>query len=94
MSMRHGILGGNWNNSAKCGSRSSNWNNSPLNLNDNNSARGVTDTEDNTLVAGPHGPLADSLTLSRCVNALTAKHQATAPHGLVGQPNARAGVLR
>ena len=28
-------LGGNWNNAAKCGSRASNWNNAPLNLNAN-----------------------------------------------------------
>lgn len=93
MGMRHGILGGNWNNSAKCGSRSSNWNNSPLNLNDNNSARGVTDTEGNTLVAEPYSPLADLFTLSRYGQLLTAKHKATAPCGLVGQPNVRLGDL-
>jgi len=92
--MRHGKLGGNWNNSANCRSRSSNWNNSPLNLNDNNSARGVTDTEGNTLVAGPYGPLADLFTLSQSGKLRTAKHKATAPHGLVGGPNVRAGGLQ
>jgi len=94
MGMRHGLLGGNWNNSAKCGSRSSNWNNSPLNLNSNNSARGVTDTvESHSLVAGPNGPLADPFTLLRRGVFRPAKHKATAPRWLVGSPNASAGGL-
>lgn len=38
-------FGGNWDNSAKCGSRGANWNNSALNLNSNIGARGVTETE-------------------------------------------------
>lgn len=90
-----GILGGNWDNGVKCGSRSSNWNNSPLNLNSNNSSRGVTDTEVNngSIVAGPYSPLADILTLLRRAFALTAKHTATAPLGLVGKPKALAGGL-
>jgi hypothetical protein len=39
------IAGGNWNNGANCGSRSSNWNNSVLNLNSNNGCRAVADTK-------------------------------------------------
>ena len=38
------LLGMNWNNSANCGSRSSNWNNSALALNANYGARGASDT--------------------------------------------------
>ncbi len=38
-------FGGHWDNSAKCGSRGANWNNSALNLNSNIGARGVTETE-------------------------------------------------
>lgn len=38
------LFGGNWNNGSNCGSRSSNWNNSPLNLNVNNGCRGSSDT--------------------------------------------------
>ena len=34
------IFGGNWNNGVKSGSRGSNWNNSGLNLNDDQSVRG------------------------------------------------------
>lgn len=85
------ILGSNWNNSVNCGSRSSNWNNSPLNLNSNNSGRSVTDTEieSNRFVAGPYGPLADILTLLRSAKAWTAKHTATAPAGLVLNWNVR-----
>lgn len=92
MDMSRGLLGGNWNNSAKCSSRSSNWNNSPLNLNSNNSARRVTDTADIfSLVAESDGPLADPFTLSRNRFLLTAKHKATAPLGLVGFSKARVG---
>ena len=76
--MNRSKLGGNWNNGVKCSSRSSNWNNSPLNLNSNNSARRVTDTERTySQVAGPHGPLADHYTLSRGKIPLTAKHATT-----------------
>ena len=91
----HGKLGGNWDNAAKCGSRSSNWNNSPLNLNSNNSARGVTDTDRPIFyrVAGLHGLLADCLTLMRYFNKLTSKYTATAPLGLVISMNVREGVL-
>jgi len=32
----------NWNNRSKCGSRSSNWNDGPLNLNSNNSSQAVS----------------------------------------------------
>ena len=39
------LFGSNWSNSAKCGSRGSNWNNSPLNLNTKIGAQGVTDTD-------------------------------------------------
>lgn len=39
----------NWSNSANCGSRSANANNSALNLNANNAGRGVADTEGLTL---------------------------------------------
>ena len=35
------IFGGNWDNGANCGSRCSNWNNSPTNSNNNIGARGV-----------------------------------------------------
>lgn len=38
------LFGGNWSNGANCGSRSSNWSNSPLDLNSNNGVRGLTDT--------------------------------------------------
>ena len=38
------LLGSNWNNSANCRSRYSNWNNSPLNLNSNISLRRYADT--------------------------------------------------
>jgi hypothetical protein len=38
-------FGGNWNNGTNCGSRCANWNNSPLDLNSNNGARGVADTK-------------------------------------------------
>lgn len=48
-----------------CGSRSSNWNNSPLNLNDNNSARRVTDTEVYVLGRKLNSPLADLHTMSQ-----------------------------
>lgn len=60
-----GIIGSNWNNSVNCSSRSSNWNNSPLNLNSNNSARGVTDTEVYVLSRKLNSPLADSYTVSQ-----------------------------
>jgi|AntRauMFilla1563_2_1112583.scaffolds.fasta_scaffold34417_3 hypothetical protein len=53
------ILGGNWNESGNSGSRSSNWNNSPTNLNDNIGGRGVCDVKDfalcNREVAGRPG---------------------------------------
>ena len=35
------LVGGNWNNGSHCGSRCSNWNNGPLNRNDNIGGRGV-----------------------------------------------------
>ena len=74
-------FGGNWDNGANCGSRYSKWNNSPLNLNSNNSSRGVADTADNNLplVAGLNGLLADFFTLLRSLKRWTAKHTATAP---------------
>jgi hypothetical protein len=68
----HPHFGGNWNNSAKCGSRRSNWNNSPLTLNSNNSSRGVTDTGEES------NSLADSSSLSE-----KAKYAATDREGLV-----------
>ncbi len=89
-------LGSNWNNSSKCGSRSSKWNNSPLNLNSNKSSRSVTATSGNKdipLVAGLNGPMADSFTLLRFLKEMTAKYTATAPLGLVGKPNVLAGDL-
>jgi len=89
-------LGSNWNNSSKCSSRSSKWNNSPLNLNSNKSTRGVTATADNKdvpLVAGLNGLLADSFTLLRFLKEMTAKYTATAPLGLVGKTNVLAGDL-
>lgn len=89
-------LGGNWNNSSKCSSRSSKWNNSPLNLNSNKSARSVTATADNKnipLVAGLNGLLADSFTLLRFFKKMTAKYTATAPLGLVGKPKVLVGDL-
>jgi len=87
-------LGGNWSNSAKCGSRYSKWNNSPLNLNANKSSRSVTATADNNnipQVAGLNGLLADLFTLLRSCKKWTAKYTATAPLGLVGKPNVLAG---
>jgi len=86
----------NWNNSAKCGSRSSKWNNSPLILNSNKSSRSVAATVGNNdipLVAGLNGLLADSFTLLRSLKRWTAKYTATAPLGLVGKPNVLAGDL-
>ena len=38
------LFGGNWNNGVNCSSRSSNWNNSPLNLNDNISRHATSET--------------------------------------------------
>ena len=50
------ILGGNWNNTVNSGSRTSNWNNSPSNSNNNIGGRGVCDVKDlalrNLRVAG------------------------------------------
>jgi hypothetical protein len=57
-----GILSSNWSNSVKCSSRSSKWNNSPLNLNSNKSARTDTETIGNCRM--PNSPLAGLLTLS------------------------------
>lgn len=62
--IHQGILSGNWNNSVICGSRGSNWSDSPLNLNSNNSARGVTDTVRLCNSRMPNSPLADRFTLS------------------------------
>ena len=70
---RRPLFGGNWNNSANCGSRYSNWNNAPLNLNSNYSSRGVADTD------AKHNSLADLLSLS-----VTAKYTTTDHQGLVG----------
>jgi hypothetical protein len=87
-------LGGNWNNSVKCSSRYSKWNNSPLNLNSNNSTRACTATADNKhilLVAGLNGLLADFFTLLRYCKKLIAKYTAAAPLGLVGKPNVLVG---
>lgn len=89
-----GILGGNWDNSVNCGSRSSNWNNSPLNLNSNNSSRGVADTEGLcSTVAESNCPLADICSLLLRLVGLVAKHTAAAPLGLVGKPKALAGDI-
>ena len=82
--MFRGILSGNWNNSAICRSRSSNWNNDPLNLNSNKSARGVTDTGKSCFCRKPYGPLADRSTLLRSPYGWTAKYAAAALSGLVG----------
>lgn len=38
------LLGGNWNNAVNCGSRYSNWNNAPSNVNTNIGGRGASDT--------------------------------------------------
>jgi len=77
--MNRSKLGGNWSNGVKCSSRSSNWNNSPLNLNDNNSARGVADTENMvSMVVELNSPLADYYTLSQNPLGLTAKYATTA----------------
>lgn len=77
-----GILSGDWNNEVKCGSRRSNWNNSPLNLNSNISARSVTDTEELCICREPYSPLADISTLLIQDIGL-AKYTATAPRRLV-----------
>jgi len=51
------IFGGNWANAAICGSRCSNWNNSPSNSNANIGARGVCeDTERASTLCCGHGP--------------------------------------
>lgn len=79
-----GILRGNWNNGVICGSQSSNWNNSPLNLNSNNSGRGATDTE--SFIVGNaelNCPLADIFTLLIYVKSYTAKYTTTVSQGLV-----------
>ena len=89
-------LGGNWGNGSICGSRSSFWPHSPLNLNSNKSTHGVTATADNNYipqVAGLNGLLADSFTLLRFLKEMTAKYTATAPLGLVGKPKVLAGDL-
>ena len=89
-------LGSNWNNSSICGSRSSKWNNSPLNLNSNKSSRSCTATVDHKnilLVAELNGLLADSFTLLRFSKEMTAKYTATAPLGLVGKPKILVGDL-
>jgi hypothetical protein len=89
-------LGSNWNNSSKCGSRYSKWNNSPLNLNSNKSSRSCTATVDHKnilLVAELNGLLADSFTLLRFSKEMTAKYTATAPLGLVGKPKILVGDL-
>lgn len=41
--MQAAIFGGNWDNGSNCGSRASNWNNSPTNSNSNIGARGCCD---------------------------------------------------
>jgi hypothetical protein len=61
----HPKFRGNWDNSVKCGSRTSNWNNSPLNLNSNKSSRGAADTD-----LGPNG-LADHSPLSSQAKHIT-----------------------
>jgi hypothetical protein len=87
------ILSGNWTNSVNCSSRSSNWNNDPLNLNSNNSGHGVTDTEGAVRIAELNSPLADISTLLRSVKARTAKYATAAPLGLVARANVLAGNL-
>lgn len=88
-----GILSGNWTNSVNCSSRSSNWNNDPLNLNSNNSSHGVTDTEGEVKVAELDSPLADIFTLLRNAKAWTAKYATAAPFGLVAKANVLEGNL-
>lgn len=44
------LLGGNWDNGVIYGVRTSNWNNSPLILNANYSARGTYDTNVNIIL--------------------------------------------
>lgn len=79
-----GILRGNWNNGVNCGSRSSNWNNSPLNLNSGSSGRGAADTESFIVAhAGLNCPLADIFTLLLYVKSYTAKYTTTVSQGLV-----------
>lgn len=70
------LLGEQWNNGSQCGSRGSNWNNSPLNLNSNNSARGVTETKGLTL----------RLAVSTCLHCRQI-HYGGSPW-LVGRPEA------
>ncbi len=74
------LFGGNWNNSANCGSRSSNWSDTPLNLSSAYSSRGIADTD------AKHNSLADLLSLS-----VTAKYTTTGHPGLVGFR--RSGVM-
>lgn len=70
----------------KCSSRSSNWNNSPLNLNSNNGSRRVTDTADMNNIAESYGLLADPFTSLRNCKKLIAKYTATDFRRLVGKP--------
>lgn len=58
-------FGSNWDNSAKCGSRRSNWNNPTLNLNSNISRRGVTDTGE---ISHGVNPTAEHIGLARVPN--------------------------
>ena len=77
-----GFLGGSWNNGVICGSRSSIWSRSPLDLDSNVSGRGVADTEQCASCRKLNSPLADSCTLSS-----EAKYTTTASCGLVNNMN-------
>ncbi len=55
------IFSSNWDNDVITSSRSSNWNNSGLNLNDNNGVRATTDTQG-------LNPMAESIGLTERLN--------------------------
>jgi hypothetical protein len=74
-------FGSNWSNSAKCGSRSANWNNTALNLNSNIGTQGVTETKGLT----PRLAVSTWLHRSRI-------HYGGSP-GLVGQPDAQESIF-
>jgi retron-type reverse transcriptase len=72
-------FGSNWDNSAKCGSRRSNWNNPTLNLNTNIGRQGVTET--GAFPQGAH-PTAEHIDLARVPNT----QQGSGPDSKITEP--------
>jgi len=75
------LFSGNWDNSAKCSSRSANWNNAALNLNSNIGTQGVAETKGLTL------RLAGSTWLSH------SRTHYGGSLGSVGRPDARVSIF-